>query len=157
MDYYKLEKILEEEEKIKVKFPCEIENFGMFINPSLANIKKEVKVDLSLYLIKFLIQNEFCSVLENPFQKLKNDLEADSSIVDLKNKYFYGVCKNLINKKILSGIFYERVGSFIGLMLKKDFTEDDVMKMSAEEKKILMSSRQEFKRFQDFYNNLENN
>ena len=157
MDYYKLDRILEEEEKIKVKFPCEIENFGIYINPSLTNIKQDVKADIPLFLIKFLIQNEFCTVLEDPYTSIKNDLEAEASIVDLKNRYFYGICKHLIDHEVLSKTFYERMGSYIGLLLKKDFTEDDVMRMSAEEKQLIIISRQEFQRFQDFYNKSVNN
>jgi len=153
MDYYKVENILEEEEKVKVAFSYDIDTFGFYINPSLNTIRKNVKADLPLFLIKFIIQNDFCSIVENPFQALKHDLEAEASHVNLKNRHFFSVSKHLADRNKLSELFFERIGSYIGYVLKTDFTEDDVSKLSFGEKRLIIKARKSFRKFQDFSNN----
>ena len=153
MNYYDLDKILAEEEKLKVKFSHNIENFGFYINPSLQDIKLNTRADLPFFLIKLLLQNQFCTLLENPVLKLKHDLDATSSIVNLKRKYFYSLNKFFNDKSYLSDIFYERIGSFVPLLIKNDFNEDDLEVMSSEERRIIISARKKFKEFQSFYFN----
>lgn len=151
MDYYNVDRILAEEEKLKVKLPCSVQTFGFYINPSLSIIKKDTKAELPFFLVKFLILNGFCTLLENPLDPIRDDLEAQASLVDLGNRHFFLVNKFMSEPLRLSEFFYERVGSFMSLLLKEGFTEDDVTKMSYEEKKLIVSSRKSFKEFQDFF------
>lgn len=156
MDYYSLDSILEDEEKLEVLFPYDIDTFGMYINPSLTTIRKNVKADVPIFLIKFLLQNEFCTICRNPYEILKNDLEADSSYVNLKNKHFFLTARHIADKKKLVEFFYERIGCFIGLILKSDFCEDDLLKLSFGERKLLIKARKSFRKFEDFSNNTGN-
>lgn len=151
MDYFSVDKILAEEEKLKVKFAFNVENFGFYINPSLKDIKINTRADLPFFLVKLLLQNQFCQLVENPMQTLKNDLDAKASIVDLKNRYFYSLNKFFNDESYLTDIFYERIGSFVSLMVKSDFNEEDLSKMSSEEKKIMIVARKKFNEFQNFY------
>jgi GINS complex subunit 3 len=150
MDYYNIDRILAEEEKLKVKLPHNIETFGFYINPSLSAIRKDTKAELPLFLVKFLIQNGFCTLAENPLDLVRDDLEAQASLVDLRNRHFFLVNRLLSEPSKLAEFFYERIGSFTSLLLKDGFTEDDVARMSYEEKKLITNSRKSFKEFQDF-------
>lgn len=151
MDYYSIDRILAEEEKLKVKLPYNVETFGFYINPSLSMIRKDTSTELPFFLVKFLILNGYCMLTEKPLDLVRDDLEAQASLVDLKNRHFFLVNKFLSDPLELSEFFYERVGSFTSLLLKDGFTEDDVARMSYEEKKLIMSSRKTFKAFQDFF------
>ena len=104
MDYYDPAKILEDEEKIHVQFNHVIENFGFYLNSSTTTISKGVDVKMPLFLVKFLIQNEYCSVMDTTYSKIKYDLEADSSIVDLNQKHFYHLAAYGEGKEKLSNI-----------------------------------------------------
>lgn len=158
MNYYKIDRILAEEEKISVKFEKDIENFGFYAGPLQSNVKADTKVDMPLFLVKFLIQNEHCFLVDHPLTKksstlLRNDLEANSSIVDLKNRHFYFVNRNIGEKDFLNRIFFERIGTHIILITKEDFNEDDMSKLSYEEKRIIADSRKKFLEFEEFYFN----
>lgn len=150
MDYYSIDRILDEEEKIKVKLPYNIETFGFYISPSLGMIRKGTKAELPFFLVKLLVQNGFCTLTETPLTLVEDDLEAQASLVDLRGKHFFLVNRFLSSPQRLSRFFYERIGSFTSLLLKDGFTEDDVAKMSYEEKKLVVSSRRSFREFQSF-------
>lgn len=150
MDYYSIDRILDEEEKLKVKLSYNIETFGFYISPSLSIIRKGTKAELPFFLVKLLVMNGFCTLTETPLNLVKDDLEAQASLVDLKGRHFFLVNRFLSDPHKLSGFFYERIGSFTGLLLKDGFTEDDVAKMSYEEKRLVVSSRRSFREFQSF-------
>lgn len=150
MDYYCIDSILAEEEKLKVKFASEIDNFGFYLSPAHQSIKKDTKVDLPLFLIKFLLLNEHCSVVEHPLKAVKHDLDAGAALVDLKNRYFYGVNVLIYDRRYLFHVFFERIGSLVTLLPKDDFGEDDVARLSSEEKRIAVRSRRVFAEFENF-------
>ncbi|ELA41016.1 uncharacterized protein VICG_01975 [Vittaforma corneae ATCC 50505] len=151
MDYYCIDSILAEEEKLKVKFSHEVENFGFYLGPTHSSIKRDAKVDLPFFLIKFLLLNEYCCVVEHPLKTMKHDLDAGAVLVDLKNRYFYTVNMHIYDRKYLFHTFFERIGSLITLLPKGDFSEDDVAKLSSEEKKIIVCSRRVFVEFENYY------
>lgn len=157
MDYYSIDSILAEEEKLKVKFSVDVENFGFYLSPSHTLIKKEIKVDFPFFLIKFLLINEYCTIVEHPLKHIKFDLDACAGIVDLKNKYFYVINRMTYDKKYIFQIFFERISTFIPLLSKSDFGEEDVSKLSSEEKKIVILARKVFNDFENYYFNKNNN
>jgi len=151
MEYYNIDSILAEEEKLKVKFLHDIDNFGFYISPTHSVIKRETKVDLPFFLVKFLVMNDYCHVVEHPLKAVKFDLDAGAGIVDFRSKYFYSLNMFIYDRKYLSSIFFERIGTFVPILLKEDFNEDDVSKLSSEERKIILSSRRNYVKFEDFY------
>lgn len=155
MDYYSVDAILAEEDKLKVKLPKDVNNFAFYHGPGQEILKKDTKVDLPFFLIKFLIQNEYCTIIEHPVDAIKNDLDACSHIVNLKNKHFYEVGRFITDRKYLAQVFFERIGSFINILPKEDFSEDDLCNLSYEEKKIILKSRKQYSEFQNFYFNKE--
>jgi hypothetical protein len=150
MNYYDIDNIIAQEEKLKVKFPYNIKNFGFYINPNTSDIKMDTHVDLPYFLVKFLLENDYCSLVENPLNLIKNELDAAPRKIDLKNRNFYNLNKFINDKVYLSDIFYQRMGSYASLMEKQSFNEDDMAIMSYEEKKIMLSSEKTFKLFKQF-------
>lgn len=150
MDYYDIDRIMAEEEKLKVKLPYSVEAFGFYISPSLGAIRKSTKAELPFFLVKLLILNGFCTLAENPMDLVKDDLEAQASLVDLGGRHFFLVNRFLSDSQKLAEFFYERIGSFAGLLLKDGFTEEDVARMSYEEKRLVVNSRRSFREFQSF-------
>lgn len=151
MDYYDIDAILADEEKLKVKFNYKIDCFGMFGGQSSQIINPGKAIELPFFLISFLLINEHCELVNSPLEQLKDDLDAHSPIVDLNNSHFYHTSKNPENYKYLGNIFYERIGDFIKYLNKEDFSEEDISKLSYVERKYLIGSRKMYKMFQDFY------
>lgn len=151
MDYYHIDAILADEEKLKVKFKCKIDSFGICSGQNSPIINPGKAIELPFFLISFLLINEHCELINSPLEQLKDELDAHSPIVDMNNSHFYHTNKNLENYKYLANIFYERIGDFIKYLSKEDFSEEDISKLSYVERKYLMKSRKIFKMFQDFY------
>lgn len=151
MEYYNIDSILAQEEKIMVKLPRDIENFGFYLSPEHATIKKDTKVELPFFLVKFLLKHEYCSIADHPVQNRKDDLDANASLVDLKNEHFYGLGKFLFDHDYLSKVFLERIGTFMTFLAKDDFSEDDLSELSYEERKLILKARKTFIKFQNFY------
>lgn len=151
MEYYNVESILAEEEKLNVKFAHDIQNFGFYISPTLNTIKKDTKVDLPFFLVKFLILNEYCHIVEHPVKSVKFELDACSAIVDLKCRHFYSIGMFIYDRRYLCSVFFERIGSFVPILLKGEFSEDDVSRLSSEERRMIISARKCYVQFEEFY------
>lgn len=151
MDYYNIDSILAHEEKIKVKFPHQIRNFGFYINPTLSAIRSGTHVDVPYFLVDFLLRNEHCVLVDSRVDRLKDDLDAEAGIVDLSDTHFFMLDRNYADCSYLVNIFYERVGAGAKLIVKEDFSEGDLTVMSHCEKKLFIESRRCFKMFQDFF------
>lgn len=151
MDYYSVDSILADEEKVKVRFEYQIDNFGFYINTSLGVLRANTKADLPFFLISFLLKNEHCTLVESHVGALKNDLDADAAMVDLKDIHFFILNSHFEDTAYLLDVFYERISSFVKTIVKEDFCESDLSLMSCDEKRYLVACRKNFKRFQDFY------
>ncbi|KAL6121594.1 hypothetical protein NUSPORA_01460 [Nucleospora cyclopteri] len=163
MNYYNIDSILEDEEYVKITFNDFIRGSKLF-----KSAKSGQKIDLPLFAVKFLLQNDHCKMAEEFDEKLKNDLEADSSIVDLKKTHFYTYSNFLlfninefnmevfseeIPKNLLDRLFLERMGSFTKILVKEDFSEDDVSHMSYEERRIAVEGRKKYQLFNKYQRN----
>ncbi|KAM0679610.1 DNA replication protein [Glugoides intestinalis] len=157
MDYYNIDLILAQEEKIMVKLPRDVENFGFYLSPEHLTIKKDTNVELPFFLVKFLLQHEYCNITAHPVENRKNDLDANASLVNLNNEHFYGLGKFLFDQEYLSKIFLERIGAFMTFLPKEDFSQDDLTKQSYEERKLILRARKVFVEFQNFYFGKESN
>lgn len=151
MDYYNVDTILADEEKLNVKFDHTIKNFGFYISPSTLDIKKGFKVDLPCFLIKFLLKNDHCSVESCLYFDLENDFAAAASIVNLRDTHFFLVESQFIDTEIILNIFFERLGDFLKYIIKEDFSENDMSLLSYEERKYVIICRKWFKYFENFY------
>lgn len=151
MEYYSVDSIMADEEKIKVKFPCQIRNFGFYINPTLGAIRGGTRVDVPYFLVAFLLRNEHCVLVDPRVDRLKDDLDAEAGIVDLSGTHFFMLDRHYADRGYLAGIFYERMGAGARLIVKEDFSEDDLALTSHCERRLLIESRRRFKTFQDFF------
>jgi len=151
MDYYSVDSILADEERIKVKFEHQIDNFGFYINTSLSAIRENTKIDLPFFLLSFLLRNEHCTLVRSQVGALKDDLDADPTIVCLKDTHFFVLNSRFEDPAYLLDVFYERIGTFARTIVKDDFCENDLSLMSYSEGEYLIGCQRNFKRFQDFY------
>ncbi|ORD99092.1 hypothetical protein A0H76_1420 [Hepatospora eriocheir] len=144
-NHLNINKILEREALIEVEFNENIRPTKLY-----TNIIDGFKGHFPISVVDFFIRNEHCKPIENDFKSMKEELNADSHIVNLRNECFY--TKSLLNgldnnPEELKSIFFERMCHFSKLLLKSDFTEDDMLILSAEEKNIILRSKQAFNKF----------
>lgn len=151
MNYYNIDSILAEEEKVKVKFPHQIRHFGFYIGPGVSTIRSDTKIDLPFFLVSFLLKNEHCTIEASRYLQFKDDFAAEASIVNLRDTHFFILESNFENSTEILNIFYERLAACIKLIIKDDFTEEDTVLMSYEERQYTIYCRKWFKMFQDFY------
>lgn len=151
MDYYSIDSILANEEKLKVKFAHQIDGFGFYINSSLRAIRAGTVAELPFYLIGFLLKNEHCRLVESRLALCKDDLDAAPAIVDLSDSHFFRLGSYFEDTAYLTDIFYERVSEHARLIVRDNFSENDLSLLSHCERRFLLECRKSFKRFQDFY------
>lgn len=154
MNYFSIDDILMNETKIKIKFNNKINNFGFYISENTKEIKKDKNVELPYFLIKFLIENKHCEIVDDLLQKdLQNDLKACSSLVNLNNfyKYFYLFLSNFKEKNFVKNILIERLSKFSKMIIKENLDEDDIYFMDQTEKKIILKGRESFLTFNKYY------
>lgn len=154
MEYYSVEDILLNESKIPVIFKHKIQNFG-FLGTRPKILPENRKVDVPYFLVDFLLRNGHCE-LDKGFlaESLLSDIKAKPSAVDLRSvcPYFFYLYSALLRDEIsLSEFFYERIGDYSPLVLKKAFSEDDVWRLDMAERSLVMHSRKAFQRFYSFF------
>ncbi|KAI5176346.1 hypothetical protein PAEPH01_2278 [Pancytospora epiphaga] len=151
MDYYSVDSILAAEEKIQVTFRHQIDNFGFYISPSLQSIRANIRADLPFFLVAFLLRNGHCKLATSQLLEIKDDLDADASIVDLSNSHFFVLNSYYENTRYLASVLFERLSIHAALIVKEDFSENDLLIMDYSERAYLIKSRENFKMFQDFF------
>lgn len=154
MNYFSIDDILMNETKIKVKFKNKIDNFGFYISETTKGIPKDKSVELPYFLIKFLIENKHCELVDDLLPKdLQDDLKACPFLVNLNNFYqfFYLFLANFEEKKFAKQILTERLSKFSKLIIKENLDEDDIYFMDQTEKKIILKGRESFQTFNKYY------
>ncbi|KAG5858995.1 hypothetical protein KMI_09g14220 [Encephalitozoon hellem] len=154
MEYYSLDDILLDEQRIPVIFKHRIQNFG-FLGSRAKVVPENKKVDAPYFLVGFLLRNGHCELdKEFPDEALLYDIRAKPSAVDLRSvcPYFFYLYSILLREKVfLPEFFYERVGDYSSLVLKREFSEDDVWKLDMIERGLIVCSRRMFQRFYSFF------
>jgi GINS complex subunit 3 len=102
-DYFNLDAILAEEERVQVRFAVGSTGLGRAIDPSCDDddLKTGSEVELPFWLLRDLAIRGFVSLQRPKFfsVKTKNDLDADSRCVNLGEKcpYFYQLGLNILS------------------------------------------------------------
>lgn len=151
MDYYDLFCILAEEEKLKVRFNHAVDNFGFFLSPSTSCIHAGTPVEMPFFLVSFLLKNDHCQRVDSRVLLLKDPLDAEASIVSLRDTFFFSIESQFEYSDWVIALFYERMAAHTKLIVKPDFNEEDTRLLSSEERKYIVQSRRWFKMYQDYY------
>lgn len=151
MDYYSADEILATEEKLQVKFDYTIEGFGFYINSVIGDIKPNTRVALPYFLVAFLLEHGHCSLLGSHLARIRDDLDADATLVDLGNTHFMALSSYIEDHNILIPVLYERISKFARSIVKEDFSEDDLAILCHSEKAYMRESRKMYREFQAYY------
>ncbi|CAD26002.1 hypothetical protein [Encephalitozoon cuniculi GB-M1] len=150
MEYYSPDDILLGESRIQVTFKHKIRNFG-FLGPRPKILPENRRVEVPYFLVSFLLRNGHCELGEGFLKEsLLEDIRAKPSTVDLRSvcPYFFYLYAMLLGEGAgLPEFFYERVGDYSSLVLKKTFSEDDVWRLDMVERSLVVGSRRRFQRF----------
>ncbi|KAI4291223.1 hypothetical protein PAPHI01_0497 [Pancytospora philotis] len=151
MDYYSVDSILAEEAKVEVRFKYTINNFGFYINSLLRDIRPSTRVCLPYFLVAFLLKYRHCTMTNRHLALVKHDLDADAALVNLGNSHFMALNSNFEDTDYMLRILYERLSAFARLIVKLDFSEDDLALLCHSERMYMRESRANFRRFQNYY------
>ncbi|KAK6090876.1 hypothetical protein P3W45_000121 [Vairimorpha bombi] len=157
MTDYSLENALVNETKVRVKFKHRINNFGFFISDLFENIEPDAKVDIPLYIAKFFLENKHCTLCNEIIQEdIKNDIRANSSIINLSSmySYFYYFVSNFYDKEYVIEIMFSRYNKLYTLILKERLDEDDIFILDATEKRIIVEARRVYLIYRSYFINL---
>lgn len=150
MDYYDVESILADEERLKVAFNHDVHNFGFFMSGTTERIPKDTPVSFPVYLIAFLYKNGHCKLVDSPTVEYKDDFDVEPAAVNLKNSYFFRMMVHFESTEWLANLFYSRISTYIRRATKENLTEDDINMLSMEERNCLVSSRKTFQEYQKY-------
>ncbi len=134
-DYFRIDRIMGDEEMITVSFVERLRGCRLY-----QKMNRDGKVSLPVFATKYLRENDLCDIIDDDLMQLKNDLEAESPIVNFRSSYFYNT-NFLIENSYLEKIFWERIGKFSKILLKEDFSMNVVNIMSAEERRLIIGAR----------------
>lgn len=154
MDYYDVDDILLRETRVRVAFRHKIHNFGFLASQSTSVVPENRKVEVPYFLVEFLLRNDHCRLCDDALNDgLLNSMRAKASIVDLRAvcPHFFLLYSRIADRKMLAGFFYERMGDFCRLLLKEAFSEDDVCRLDAGERRLVVESRRQLQRFRMFF------
>ena len=154
MNLSPLEDIVNAETKIKVVFNHKINNFGFLINDTTQDIEVGVKVDVPLYIAQFLLENKHCTLVNEILsEEIKNDLRANSSIINLNllYTYFYYFISNFEDNDYVLNIMFSRYNCLFKLILKERLDEDDLYILDVSEKKVITTARKYFLLYRTFF------
>ncbi|ORD94054.1 hypothetical protein ECANGB1_1208 [Enterospora canceri] len=149
MAYYNIDNFMEDEQVASVVFSEDIMGTKLY-----KVVKKNKKTEMHIFAVRFLIENEFCKIHRSEedigeFSRLKNDLDAQADIVDLKNEIFYAFITaqksdSENSSEFLSSTFLKRMGRFAKLLVKENFGENEISHLSYEERKIIIQARKAY-------------
>ncbi|EDQ31163.1 hypothetical protein EBI_25877 [Enterocytozoon bieneusi H348] len=171
MEYYNINNFLSDEQYVSIMF-----NEKIYPTKLYKGINPFKKIELPIFLIKFLLENEFCEICAKCDNKLidnllifniKNDLYAQPELVNFQNQYFYTFINaseqisfdtklNSLNQNtfFINTIFLYRMGYFSKLLVKDNFHEKDLEYLSFEEYNIILNARYMYQRYQKYEINL---
>lgn len=174
MNYLNIDDFLKDEQLFEVVF-----NEPIFQTKLYKGCEPGKKVELPVFACKFLLKYEHCELSQSKeksknktlLEKHKEDFIAQADIVDLNNNHFYsfinlytendaskidmavGDSNEIVEDNdhtFLVDIFLKRMGVFGKIMLIEEFSEEDVLHLSYEEKQIILNSRKIFQSFKDY-------
>ncbi|EOB12937.1 hypothetical protein NBO_304g0004 [Nosema bombycis CQ1] len=155
MDYYSIDEILTEETKLKVKFKHKINNFECYFSSDHdREIEADKKIELPYFLVKFLIENRHCEIVQDLITKeMVNELKAFPPSVDLNQiyNYFYRFLQNFNEKDFTKEMLKERLSKFSKMIIKENLNEDDIYFMDKSEKHVIQSGREAFLEYKKYY------
>ena len=169
MGYYDINEFLKDEDKFDFILNVKIEG-----NKLYRGTTPNKKIELPVFAAKFLLENEMCQLYRDNntdkskviFEMYKNDLNAQADIVDLSNNNFYTFINmyknknmdNLIecdeNNDFIVEVFKKRMGVFGTILIKRQFSEEDVAHLSVEEKRVVVEGRKIFQTFDGYQINV---
>lgn len=154
MKYYNFDDIAFQESKLKVRFKHRIQNIGQALGYNDRSIPASRRVDVPLFLVSFLLKNGHCNLAEKLVDdNLSNDLKAKACLVNLNeiSNYFLLLIADIGQKEEAMDLFNDRISDFSILLLKETFGEDDLWKMDATEKRLIVEARRELQKFRRFF------
>lgn len=153
-DYFDLDSILAEEERVAVTFKVGCTGLGRALDPSCDDddLKEESNVELPFWVVKDLAARGFVGITRPKYydHRVRNDLEADSRCVNLIEKcaYYYEMGLNVLsitNDKYLSKMLKTTFGlRYEHLLIKAMSLQPDTDDLSRTERVLSREERNVF-------------
>jgi hypothetical protein len=158
MEFYNIDSIGQKEGKVRVRFNHDVNFVGFYCSQSDKSIPKNAPVDVPLFLVDFLLENEHCTLSKEILSDTeRNDLLAKASSVNLRsiNPHFFMFYKSVPPLKddssFLYDVFTERMRDFSLLMYKEALSEDDLVGMDVSERKLIVKSRKKYTQYRKLW------
>ncbi|KAI5150618.1 hypothetical protein ENBRE01_1602 [Enteropsectra breve] len=155
MDYFALDMIIADEKKISASFDVDIHNFGFYKSQNTSVIKAGAPVKYPVFLVKWLMKNEQCVHQDKFLQNIEDDLHADAALVSLNGSFIFSNSFLYPDREFIKRIFFDRMAAYSKMIVSSNHHEPIEELMSEEEKKYFHTCRSNYKRFAEFYRNLD--
>ncbi|GAQ78162.1 hypothetical protein KFL_000090080 [Klebsormidium nitens] len=163
-DYFDLEAILAEEERVPVLFLTSVTGVGRALDPSCDDddLAEGVKVDLPQWLTKGQLSEKRFVEVRTPKcfnERVKKDIQADPGVVNLRERsaFFYAFGRSLCrildnNAELADFLLITFRGRYKDLLLQSHFAPDEDVQalkriMTREEIRIFEAGRQSMQSF----------